>query len=87
MNVSNERPRIYEPDSDEPFDEETSELMTSVLKFSMDMARNREELMDFYQAPMNRNHFHRVSEEGKMILRKEWKRIMDSFKIEEDERG
>lgn len=83
MSASRQEQQIYDPHSNEPFDDNTSDLMRDVLIFAMGMAKSQTELREFYEDPMNINHFRRVNEADKMALRKEWKRLMLELKPED----
>ena len=79
MKELNKEYPIYNPHSNEAFDEQTSDIVGEALKFAMSMAKTRQELLEFYEEPMNNRHFKRLQEKEKVILRKEWKRLMDEF--------
>lgn len=67
----------YDPKSSDPFDDETSTAMLDALTFSIGLAQSRQELMEFFEQPMNNRHFRRLQEHHKAELRKSWKATMD----------
>ena len=68
---------IYDPKSTEPLNEKDADTVTAMLEFALSMAKNSEEMQDFFR--FNKDLFQRITEDQRNKLRHQWKTMQREF--------